>query len=106
MFTCDFSTTVSIANPPEPDSSETVGAFIAGSIATTASRDSAGTFILSSTFVRASSVPDQQGVELVHCVTSLGSDADVRVRNQLGPRDEQGLDDPQARRPESPGRSR
>ena len=57
MLTWDFSTTVSIAKPPLPDSSETVGAFMAGSMPITASRDSAGTFILSKTFVLASSAP-------------------------------------------------
>ena len=68
----DLATTVSTANPPSPNSFDTVGDFIDGSRAITASSSASPTLSFTSTLPRASMHAVEQGLQLLHRVALGG----------------------------------
>jgi len=74
----------------------------AGKSSITEARPSRATLSLTNTFSRASQGAEEQGQELAHGVAPFGVGGGRRVGDELGVRDEERLDDPQARRVQRP----
>ncbi len=100
----DFKTTVSTANPPPPNSSETVGARSDGQEADHLVQLRSGDVELDEDFLAGFEGPLQQREQLFHRVPALGVGRGLRVGDELGARNEQGLDDLETGGPERPAR--